>query len=119
MHQPQDTATADNILIALGLAIRYNHSDLTKFCEKIIMLNTNAVLESSGFLECEKQMLAYILNENLLACSDVKVFEACMAWIKIKSKQFILTRKIVDTHLGDSFVVFVVSIDFSANEKKT
>lgn len=99
----KDTATAENISIALGLAIRHNHSDLLKFCEQFVMMNTNAVLESSGFLACDQQTLAHIIKENLLACSDVKVFESCMEWVKAKSEQSVLTKAIVDEHLGDLF----------------
>lgn len=99
----KDTATAGNILIALGLAIRHSHSELMKFCEQFVVLNTHAMLESCGFLECDHQTLAYIIKQNLLACSDVQVFEACMAWVKAESKQNSLTKEIVDERLGDLF----------------
>lgn len=99
----KDIATADNILIAIGLAVQYNHADLLKFCEQFIILNTDAVLASDGFLECELQTLAYVINANLLACSEIKLFESCMEWVKAKSKQTILTKEIVDEHLGDLF----------------
>lgn len=99
----KDAATADNILIALDIAILYAHSELMKFCHRFIVLNTNSVLESSGFLGCEQKVLEHILKENLLAVSDVKVFEACMEWVKAKSEQNALTKAIVDTHLGDLF----------------
>lgn len=99
----KDTATADNILFAMSLGILYNHADLLKFCEKFIIMNTDAVLESSGFLECEQQTLAYIVKANLLACSEVKLFESCMEWAKAKSKQNFLTKEIVDEYLGELF----------------
>lgn len=99
----KDTATPDNILAVMSLAILYNHADILKFCEKFVIMNTDAVLESKGFLECDHQTLAYIVNANLLTCSEVNLFEACMAWVKAKSKQNILTKAIVDEYLGDLF----------------
>lgn len=98
-----DIATADNILVAIGLAVKYSHADLLKFCEKFIVMNTAAVLESDGFLECDHQTLTYIVNANILTCSEVKIFEACMAWVKAKTKQSVLTKELVDEHLGDLF----------------
>lgn len=99
----RDNATDENILIAAELAIRYNNADLLEFCEQFIIMNTDAVLESSGFLDCEQPTLAYAIRANLLACSEVKLFESCMEWVKAKSKQNVLTREIVDEYLGDLF----------------
>lgn len=99
----KDIATVDNILIALGLAIEYNHADMLKFCEQFLAVNTDEVIESNGFLECDRQTLAYMINANLLACSEVKLFESCMEWVKAKSKSNVLTKENVDEHFGDLF----------------
>lgn len=66
-----------------------------------ITVNTAAVFKSTGFMECDKEMLACILTMNVFSCSEIDVFDACMAWVKAKSKQTTLTKEIVDFHLGD------------------
>lgn len=99
----KDIANPDNILFIMSLAIEYNPSDLLDFCQQFICTNTDAVLESNGFLECEQKTLAYCINANLFGCSEVKLFEACMEWVKAKSKQNVLTKEIVDEYLCDLF----------------
>lgn len=74
-----------------------------KFCERFIILNTGAVLKSSGFLECDRQTLAHILKANLLICSEVELFEVCMAWVKAESGQNALSKEIVDEYMGELF----------------
>lgn len=90
----------------MGFAILYEdikHNDLKQICEKRIIVDSNAVFKSPNFLNCDRTVLAHILNMNLLSCSEVEVFEACMSWVKAKSCQDVLTKKIVDTYLGDLF----------------
>lgn len=38
-----------------------------------------------------------------LPCSETKIFEACMLWVKTASKEENLTRDIVQTHMGNAF----------------
>lgn len=101
----KDCHTADNILFVLSLAMLYGHSELVKLCEQFIILNTIAVLNSAGFLECNRPILTYILNKNLFICSEIELFESCMAWVKAKSYG-VLSKETVDEHLGKLFYEF-------------
>lgn len=99
----KDILTADNVFIGLNIAMLHELKELIKFCEKIIISNTNAVFGSTSFLECDKKTLDHILKMNFLSCSEVKIFEACMQWVKAKSRQNILTKDLVGSHLDESF----------------
>lgn len=79
--------TDDNVCDTLSLAILYDQSELMKPCEKRILLNTAVVFASAGFLECSKEALAHILQMDFLSCTEVDVFEACVAWVQAKSKR--------------------------------
>lgn len=71
--------TTENVFIGLDLAFLYDHTDLLKFCEEIIIVDTAAVLESTDFLNCSKRLLDHILTMDVLSCSEAEVFEACMS----------------------------------------
>lgn len=73
---------------------------VNKTCETFIIVCTAAVIKSRGFLACDKRVLAHILMMNVLSCSEVDVFEACMEWVKAKTGEDSLTKEIVDMHLG-------------------
>lgn len=99
----KDTLTDDNICTGLSLAMIYDLNELKDFCKKRIIANTSAVIRSAGFLECDRSILEYILNINLFSCSEMDIFDACMAWVRARSKQDALTKEIVHTHLGHLF----------------
>lgn len=99
----KDTLTDDNICIGLNLALMYEQDELIKFCEKRLIVNTNAIFKSSGFLDCHRQILAHILTINKFSCTEMDVFEACMSWVKAASKQENLTNDLVQAHLGELF----------------
>lgn len=115
----KNTLNDDEICIGLGLAILYNQNELKQFCEKRIAINAKVVFASQEFLKCDEQVLAHILNMDLLFfCPETEVFEACMCWVKTKSKQNQLTREIVQEHLGELFYEIrfasMTSEDFAA-----
>lgn len=93
----------ENVCSRLSLAILYAHENLMKACEKHILLNSEGVFRSAGFLACDRQVLAHILKKNLTLCAETVVFEAMMSWVKAKSKQNIVSKELVETHLGDLF----------------
>lgn len=97
----KDILCFDNIFVILNLAIQDEQQELESYCKTFITVNTTAVLKSTGFMECDKEMLAYILLMNVFSCTEIDVFDACMAWVQAKSKQTALTKEIVDLHLGD------------------
>lgn len=99
----KDNVTDENVCDILMPAIFFEHQQLIQICDAHITANTFAVAESAGFLQCHREVLARILLMNLLACSEVEVFEVCMAWVRAKSGHDVLTKEIVDMHLGDLF----------------
>lgn len=99
----KENVTDENVCAILTSAIFFEHHQLLKICEVHIKSRTVAVIKSTGFLECHREVLARILLMNLLSCSDVEVFEACMTWVKVKSERDILSKEIVGTHLGALF----------------
>lgn len=112
----------ENVCSRLRLAILYGQTELMKACEKHILVNTAAVFETDGFLACDRQVLAHILQMDQFSCSEVKVFEAIMAWVQVKSKQDVLTIELVRAHLGNLFFeIRFASIDmddFTGLEQK-
>lgn len=99
----KDNVTDENVCDVLTPAIFFEHQQLIKICDAHIKSNTAAVIKSISFLECHREVLARILMMNLLSCSEVEVFEVCMAWVRTKSGHDVLSKEIVDTHLGDLF----------------
>lgn len=102
-----NTLSNENVCMVLALAIHYNNDQqqqqLIKVCERRILNNTAAVFKSANFLECDKKVLTFILEMQQLSCSEVDIFEACMAWVQFKSKQNTLSKKIVKKYLGDLY----------------
>ena len=99
----EENLTIENVCITLSLAIVYGQTNLMKTCENWILLNTEDVFASAGFLSSEKDVLAHILRMKLLSSSEVKVFEACMAWVRAKGNQNSVSKTMIKTHLGDLF----------------
>lgn len=99
----KDTLTDDNICTGLSLATIYDQNELKDFCKKRIIANTSAVLKSTSFLECDRSILEYILSINLFSCSEMDIFDACMSWVRAVSKQDVLTKELVHSHLGHLF----------------
>ncbi|XP_055317509.1 BTB/POZ domain-containing protein 2-like isoform X2 [Sitodiplosis mosellana] len=98
-----NTLTNENMCMGYGLAILLEDERLMEFCENKIKCNTNEILSSSSFLDCDQKVLKRILQLDWLSCTAANVNEACMSWLKSASKQEQLTREIVQKHLGDLF----------------
>lgn len=99
----KDVLTVDNICSGLQLAIQYDQRKFLKYCDTFISVNTVEIFNTTGFLECDRQILEHILRIELLSCTEVQVFEACMEWVRIKSKQSTVSREYVDQFLGNLF----------------
>ncbi|XP_055303138.1 BTB/POZ domain-containing protein 6-A-like isoform X2 [Sitodiplosis mosellana] len=93
----------ENVCSNYELAILLNQEGLKKACEIFIGLNIKAVFKSTDFQTCDRKMLAQILKLNWMSCTEVDLFEACMSWVKVASKQDVLTKETVQAHLGDLF----------------
>ncbi|XP_031639222.1 BTB/POZ domain-containing protein 9-like [Contarinia nasturtii] len=97
----KNTLNESNVCTRYGMAILYEQVELKKSCETIIGLKANSMFKSADFLSCDRNILAAILGLDWLTCSEVELFEACMAWVKAASKQEVLTTEAVQDHLGD------------------
>lgn len=100
--------TVDNIVICFHLAIEYDLHELMKLCETFVTLNTAEIFKTAGFLECDKRALARILKADILSCSEVEVFKACMAWVWVRRRfgticQNDLSKTVVMDHLGELY----------------
>lgn len=92
---------ADNVCDIMDLAMRFSHEILFSESSIFISLNTIDVFNSDGFLNCKKEVLSQILRLNSMDCTEVRVFEACMDWVKTISRQNVLTKELVKEHLGN------------------
>lgn len=97
------TLSPENVIFILGQAIVYDQVQLQEMCESKIRLNSKEILQSTSFLECDRPVIDHILKMDRLSCSESEVFEACMSWVRIASKENTLTRDILKEHLGESF----------------
>ncbi|XP_055305912.1 BTB/POZ domain-containing protein 3-like [Sitodiplosis mosellana] len=95
------SSTADNVCWTYGRAIFYEHEELKTECEIFISLNTEDVLKSSGFLECDRETLSMILRLNAMSCSETCVFNACMKWVKTAAEQDEISKELVQNCLGN------------------
>lgn len=95
--------TEENVCQAYQLAILFNEAKLEETCTDFISRHAKDVLQSDGFLECDRVILERIVRSNSLPCPETLVFEACMAWVKRASQKDEITREIVQTHLGNLF----------------
>lgn len=94
----------DNVCIIYELAIRFDMFELQHVCEAHIAKNANAVFQSECFIECKKSVLGRILRSNTLSCAETAVFLASMEWVKAASNQEVVTKDLVNEHLGDLFM---------------
>lgn len=97
------TLNNENICTGFIYAILYHETELLKLCKNHVISNTEEIFKTPEFLECGRLVLEYILNMDFVSCSEDKVFEACMAWVKAKSERNVLSKEIVDKYLGDLF----------------
>lgn len=91
----------DNVCTVLDHAIMYDDEELMKLCEQRIMINTAEIFQSKDFLECDRRVLEHILKQDFLSYPENFIFIACMAWVRAKSKEEILTKELVNVFFGD------------------
>lgn len=95
--------TDDNVCFIYKLAILFDDNELKTICEMNISINTKKVFKSMKFLKCERNVLKNILTLDRLHCLETDVFNACIAWIKMVSKQHTLNKQTIHDYLGDAF----------------
>lgn len=98
-----ENLTNENVCFTYGLSIVYDRKELQKLCELIIGMNASVIFKTSGFLECDQQVISHILKLDSLSCLEKEVFTASMTWVKSRSSQTILDKETVLSYLGDSF----------------
>lgn len=77
------TLSASTVCWGYNLAVLFKRKDLMEVCNAIIQCDTSAVLQSNGFLKCDKKLFGEILK--LVpsgSCPNTAVLKACMAWAK-------------------------------------
>lgn len=98
--------TGENVCVVLAHAIPCNQNEVIKVCEKYILVNTASVFKSAGFSECDKEVLAHIMKMNVLSCTEIEMFEGCMAWVRAKAERTVLTKTMVEKYLGELYYEF-------------
>lgn len=94
--------TDDNVCSIYGLSILADQEELKALCEMNIGTKPAEIFKTSGFLECDREVLSHILNLDSLSCSEMDVFNACMDWVRAKSKRKVVDQATAAAHLGDS-----------------
>ncbi|XP_031637913.1 uncharacterized protein LOC116350299 [Contarinia nasturtii] len=100
------TLTMENMCLGYELAILFNQDDLKEYCEAKISENPTEFFKSQSFLDCEPNLLRYILQLNSLNCDESVVFDGCMAWAKTACIQKGLNENDMQnlrSELGDLF----------------
>lgn len=98
-----ENLTNENVCWAYGISLMLDQKDLEKFCELWIGVEAKAIFRTSSFLECDREILSSILKLDSLDCSEMKLFQAAMNWVRSASEPKTLDRETVLAHLGDSF----------------
>lgn len=120
----------DKICWCYHLALLHDLKLLREFCEDHIGCNIKVIFETEDFLSCKRDVLHEILKLDTLNCTEMDVFNACIAWAQESCKRKKVDRKgfapnvfCLRTALGDEIVeqirFCVMSIEqFAAIDKK-
>lgn len=81
------TLTIDTVFFGYQLALLYDANHLKAICEEEICVNAEKVLKSSSFLEFSYDYLQMVLRCDALACEELDIFNACIAWAKAACKR--------------------------------
>lgn len=71
-----------NICLIYRLAIMYEIKAVKDLCEHRIRANIPQMFKTDDFLECDREVLIHILDIKTLDCTEVDVFEGCIAWAR-------------------------------------
>lgn len=73
---------ANNVIGFYTLAIRFDQEELGTKCTAFITKNTNNVLNSDAFVQCDQATLMKLLEIKKMSCKEHIVFDACIKWAK-------------------------------------
>lgn len=88
-HFLLDMVALDKLTWCYRLALLYQIKDLRDFCEAEISSNIKRVFETDDFLTCDLNIVNEILKLDSLNCTEMEVFEACIAWARLQSKRIL------------------------------
>lgn len=108
--------TSKNICWIYLFAIMYEIDLLRIECERQIKKNTKQIFQSEKFPWCNREVLLRILKNDSLNCTEIDVFNACIAWARANCKQKNSNDKIENLRaaLGDA----VYQIRFASMDGK-
>lgn len=95
--------TPQTVCSAYELASLYEIEYLKNICDINFAIDASVVFESTAFLDCDIKVLRHILKMDTLLCSEAKIFQACLKWLKVTAKTNEITRDLVELHLGKLF----------------
>lgn len=97
--------TAENVCWAYGIAMSLELNDLIEFCENNIVKRGSNVIKTSGFAECNRDLLAHVLPLASLKCFAWDLVCAAMAWAKAECMRKELDPKPVNlrAELGEFY----------------
>lgn len=111
-----DRLTEANVVWGYKLATSLNNTTLKNRCEQKIRVSPG-ILKSEAFLHCDQQVLKHILQMDDLACQEIDVFNACLAWARLSCQENELDKNDPNNlrkQLGDCFHL----IRFGAMDRK-
>lgn len=73
---------AANIWFVYELSIKYDLPCVQQHCSVTIGLDAEDALKSNSFYESDYKVLLRVLENPLLACQEIDVLKACIAWAK-------------------------------------
>lgn len=79
--------TTENMFRIYQVALLYDIHNLKAICEDEICVVAEKVLRSSSLLEFPYDYLHMVLKRDALACEEVDIFNACIAWAKAACKR--------------------------------
>lgn len=79
--------TTDTVCFGYQLALLYESERLKVICEDEICVNAEQILRSTSFMDFNYDFLQNILQCDALACEEIYIFEACIAWAKAACKR--------------------------------
>lgn len=97
--------TAENLCKIYRMSIVYDLETVRIQCQYRIARNTKQIFATNSFFECDHEILLRILSFNYLNCTEMDVFNACIAWAKVKCKRMNLEAakpEHLRTVLGDA-----------------
>lgn len=109
----KNVITTNSVCSVYRLAILYDIGPLRRDCEKLIATKTLDVFASYDFQQCNPDVLMYILKLNTLKCTEMEVFDICIAWAQADCFQKDLNDP-NPKHLRESLGDCVYQIRFSS-----